>query len=267
MRVHQKLIQPDWTTGTIHRPVTLTLTSRQRSWVTATVDLLVTTPLFTVLGMRAVVLEAAAAWPSLPSLPPLLWPRSHRGSPPEAVSAGPCRKSRTSWSQSKMRKTRRLLRTTVKQEDSRVDLRAARQRHGSACAPRLPPVPVVQLQLQRRSVAARSGRLEDAVEHVGLGSLEPPLSTAVAGVVGQQGVRHQVDGLGAIGESLKQQLRLHEVKPADRNSDGLTIIISPQLSSADHPDLASERLGWAGLGLSRSSRLTSIMSTSKDIVE
>lgn len=36
-------------------PVTLTLTSRQWSWVTATVDLLVTTPLFTVLGMTVSV--------------------------------------------------------------------------------------------------------------------------------------------------------------------------------------------------------------------
>lgn len=48
-----------------HRPVTLILISRQRSWVTGTVDLLVTTPLLTVLGMTAAVLLVVARKKSL----------------------------------------------------------------------------------------------------------------------------------------------------------------------------------------------------------
>lgn len=43
--------------------MTLILTSRQRSWVTGTVDLLVTTPLLTVFGMTAPVLLVVAVMP------------------------------------------------------------------------------------------------------------------------------------------------------------------------------------------------------------
>lgn len=100
-------------------PVTLILTSRQRSWVTGTVDLLVTTPLLTVFGMTAPVVLGVAVPESVLVLLGQRW----RGSAPsDAFSTGTCRKSRTAWSQSNIRKTLRLLRTTVKQEDSRVDL-------------------------------------------------------------------------------------------------------------------------------------------------
>ena len=100
--------------------MTLILTSRQRSWVTGTVDLLVTTPLFTVFGMTAPVVLLA---PVPESVLVLLGQRRRVSAPPDSFSTGTRRKSRTSWSQSKMRKTLRLFKTTVKQEDSRVDLR------------------------------------------------------------------------------------------------------------------------------------------------
>ncbi len=92
-------------------PVTLILTSMCLSWVTGTVDRLVTTPRLTVLGMTAPV----PPWSLLP-----LGQRWWVGAAP--FSAGMCRKSLTSCSQSKMRKTRRLFKTTVKHEESRVDL-------------------------------------------------------------------------------------------------------------------------------------------------
>lgn len=95
-------------------PVTLILTSKQWSWVTGTVDLLVTTPLFTVFGMTV----PRAPESVLLKLDPLCLDLE----PLDRFSSGICKKSRTSWSQSKMRKTLRLLRSTVKQEDSRVDL-------------------------------------------------------------------------------------------------------------------------------------------------
>lgn len=99
---------------------------------------------------------------------------------------------------------------------------ASRLRLRTLLAPPRPLVPVVQLQLQRRSVGARFRRLEDAVEHVGLPSVEPGLSSAgaaEASVVGQQGVRHQVDRLGSVRETLKQQLGLHEVKSSQRKTN------------------------------------------------
>lgn len=45
--------------------MTLILTSRQRSWVTGTVDLLVTTPLLTVFGITVAVPPDVAAYKSL----------------------------------------------------------------------------------------------------------------------------------------------------------------------------------------------------------
>ncbi len=99
------------------RPVTLILTSRQRSCVTGTVDLLVTTPLLTVFGLTVAEVLVVPE-----SVLVLLGQRCRGSVLLDAFSTGNRRKSRTSWSQSKMRKTLRLLRTTVKQEESRVDL-------------------------------------------------------------------------------------------------------------------------------------------------
>lgn len=92
-------------------PVALSLNSRYLSWVTGTVERFVTTPLLTVLGMTA---------PVVPGSLPLLGQRWRVGAAP--FSVGICRKSLTSWSQSKIRNTRRLFSTTVKHEESRVDL-------------------------------------------------------------------------------------------------------------------------------------------------
>lgn len=92
-------------------PVALSLTSRYLSWATGTVERFVTTPLLTVLGMTA---------PVVPGSLPLLGQRWRVGAAP--FSMGIRRKSLTSWSQSKIRNTRRLFSTTVKHEESLVDL-------------------------------------------------------------------------------------------------------------------------------------------------
>lgn len=146
--------------------MTLILTSRQRSWVTGTVDLLVITPLLTVFGITAVVVLFVAFTPESELV--LLGQRLRLSAPLCAFSAGICKKSCTSWSQSKMRKTLRLLRTTVKQEESRVDLQESRK-HIFLCDQLLNlhldykfPIsiitaflPVMQFQLQRSPISAR----------------------------------------------------------------------------------------------------------------
>lgn len=38
----------------------------------------------------------------------------------------------------------------------------------------------------------------------------------VTGVICQDGVRHQIHRLGTVRETLKQQLGLHEIKPAEK---------------------------------------------------
>lgn len=50
----------------------------------------------------------------------------------------------------------------------------------------------MQLKLQGSSVGSRLGRLEDAVKHVGPRPISSSVWLAVASVIGQQGVRHQV---------------------------------------------------------------------------
>lgn len=94
-------------------PVTLTLTSRCLSVDTGREDRLVTTPLFTVLGTTA------------DSLLELRW-REGVTLVCFLISLGVWRKSWTNSSQSNMRNTRRLLRTTVKQDESFVDLQGKR---------------------------------------------------------------------------------------------------------------------------------------------
>lgn len=101
-----------------YSPVTLTLTSKCFSVDTGREDRLVTTPLFTVLGTTADSL-LEFRWREGVTLACFL------------MSLGVWRKSWTNSSQSNMRNTRRLLRTTVKQEESFVDLheRRAKKRH------------------------------------------------------------------------------------------------------------------------------------------
>ena len=72
----------------------------------------------------------------------------------------------------------------------------------------------MQLQLKRGPVGSGSGRLQDAVEGVllALRAVAPPTEPRV---IRQERVRHQVHRLGAVGETLKQQLGFHEVKPTD----------------------------------------------------
>ena len=96
-----------------YSPVTLTLTSKCLSVHTGREDRLVTTPLFTVLGTTAGSL-LALRWREGVTLVCFL------------MSLGVWRKSWTNSSQSNMRNTRRLLRTTVKQEESFVDLQERR---------------------------------------------------------------------------------------------------------------------------------------------
>jgi hypothetical protein len=79
--------------------------------------------------------------------------------------------------------------------------------------------PVMQLQLECGPVGARLGGLQDAVENIVLAPATAAYVHArpgVTGVICQEGVRHQIHRLGAVGETLKQQLRLHEIKPADK---------------------------------------------------
>lgn len=92
-----------------YSPVTLTLTSKCLSVDTGREDRLVTTPLFTALGTTADSL-LEFRWREGVTLACFL------------MSLGVWRKSWTNSSQSNMRNTRRLLRTTVKQEESFVDL-------------------------------------------------------------------------------------------------------------------------------------------------
>jgi len=76
----------------------------------------------------------------------------------------------------------------------------------------------MQFQLQGRTVSARFGGLENAVEHIVPDAISALLWPRVASVIRQQGVRHQVDRLGSIGGTLKEHLRLHEVKPLQDTS-------------------------------------------------
>ena len=207
-------------------PVTLILTSKQRSWVTGTVDLLVTTPLLTVFGITApVVLVLMVVPQSVLLLLGQLW----RGSAlPDAFSIGILRKSLTSWSQSKMRKTLKLLRTTVKQDESRVDLQEGgtqlftiknlcfywclqmfhRLEHHQW-------VPIMKFELQWCPISACFRGLQDAVKDIRPStnsSISGLIRPSVPSVMCQQRVRHQVDRLRSIGETLKEQLGFHEVK-------------------------------------------------------
>lgn len=104
----RSVLTPNCGTHCEQSPVTLTLTSRCLSLDTGREDRLVTTPLLTVLGTTA------------DSLLVLRWRAGVTFC--FLTSLGVCRKSWTNSSQSNMRNTRRLLRTTVKQEESFVDL-------------------------------------------------------------------------------------------------------------------------------------------------
>ena len=108
----------------------------------------------------------------------------------------------------------------------------------------------MELQLQRGPVGPSLGGLENAAEDIPLGpasvlttttptaatttttsaTTTPALRPARPGeacvglgepcVVRKQGVGHQVDGPGAVGVALVQQLGLHEVKPEERERGG-----------------------------------------------
>lgn len=105
-----------------------------------------------------------------------------------------------------------------------------------------PLIPIMQFKLQRCPVSARFGRLEDAVEDIVFG----PISTTsvwvwprVPSVISQQRVRHQVDRLGSVGKTLKQQLGLHEVKPLQQKHKDNLISIEDVSSTSSKQSLIS----------------------------